>query len=167
MGNAGSIAVTEVKLSEEKRACLIYVTATEGNRDSVRARLEQGGYRVCEVKAELDDALAAKEGSRDLPVALTECITTSHVCVFLLPEETMNDGMIGDAADLANRLEKRIIGVIAGARVVYPESLDDHAHSMVRENSGRLDDAICGTEVWERPNRLPVADRPIEHVRCQ
>jgi hypothetical protein len=87
--------------------------------------------------------------------------------VFLLPEDEADDGAIDEAADLANRLEKRIVGVVAGARDSYPESLDDHAHSMVREDSDRLDDVICGSEVWEAPDRSLAGERPIKHIRCQ
>jgi hypothetical protein len=157
----------EAILSEQKRACLVFVAATEGGRDGVRVRLEQAGYVVCEVKADLEDAVAAREGGSNVPAALAECISSSELCIFLLPEEESSDGILGEAAGLANQLEKRFVGVVAGDRVGYPESFDDHAQSMVRQGSTRLDDAICGTEVWERPDRSPVADRPIKHVRCQ
>ncbi len=154
-------------MKNQKRACLVYVTATEGGRNAVKVRLEQRGYSVCEVRAEFDEALAAKAGKADLPIALAECIAGSDLCVFLLPEAEVDDCALDKASGLASQLAKRVIGVVAGIRTKYPESFDDSAQSMVRENSNRLDDAISGIEVWERPDRSPVADRTIKHVRCQ
>jgi hypothetical protein len=155
-------------LSDHKHACLVYVAATASSRGAVKARLEQEGYLVCEEKAELEDALAAHQGNKDhLPAALAECISAADLCVFLLPEGQADDGVLDEAASLANQLGKRIVGIVAGTRDRYPEPFDDHAHSMVREDSDRLDDAICGSEVWERPDRSPVGDRPIKHIRCQ
>ncbi|MDR6288815.1 hypothetical protein E9232_001322 [Inquilinus ginsengisoli] len=154
-------------MSDQKRACLIFVKATEGRRAAVRTRLEQNGYSVCEVEAELDDALAAQSGGSDLPAELIECISKSDLCVFLLPEAEANDGVLDDAAGLANNLGKRIVGIVSGDRIGYPQNLDDHAGSMIREGSDRFDDAVCGTDVWERPDRSPVVDRPIKHIRCQ
>lgn len=154
-------------MSDVKRACLVYVAATAAHRGPVKARLETNGYSVCEVEAPLEDALAAREGFADLPADLVDCISNSEVCVFLLPEDSANDGALDDAAGLANRLKKRIVGVVAGARDLYPQSFDDHAKSMVRDDSDRLDDAICGSEVWERPDRSPVGPRTITHIRCQ
>lgn len=154
-------------MSIQKRACLVYASATEGRRATVRARLEQNGYSVCEVRAELDDALAAQSGQGELPAELTDCISGADLSIFLLPESTANDGTLGDAAAFANGLGKRMVGIVAGNRREYPQSLDDHASSMIREDSDRLDDAICGTEVWEEPDRSPVPDRPIKHIRCQ
>lgn len=160
-------AATEVQLITQKRACLIYVEATAARRDKVKSRLIENGYSVCEVKAELDDALAAQAGQPGLPAALSECIAGSELCVFLLPEAQTSDCLLDSAAGLSNQLGKRIVGVVAGAREKYPRSFDDNAAAMVREGSARLDDAICGAEVWERPDRSQVADRPIKHIRCQ
>lgn len=154
-------------MSNQKRACLVYVRATEGGRATVRARLEQNGYSVCEVRAELDDALAAQSGQGEFPAELTDCISGSDLCIFLLPESAEEDWALDDAAGLAGRTGKRMIGVVAGNRREYPQSLDDHASSMIRESSDRLDDAICGAEVWEQPDRSLVPDRPIKHIRCQ
>ena len=154
-------------LSKQKRACLVYVAATDGSRAAVRARLERLDYVVCEVKAELADALAAQSGQGELPTELAECISASDLCVFLLPEAGVDDGLLGDAAGLANQLGKPILGVVVGGRTEYPQSFDDHARSMVREDSDRFDDAACGTEIWEQPDRTPVGGRKIRHIRCQ
>ncbi len=159
--------MTNHELANKKRACLVYVAATEAGRDAIRARLEQSGYSVCEIKAEQDVALAAQSGQVDLPIALAECITGSDLCVFLLPEEECDDCGLGGAAGLAVQLGRRIIGIVAGGRTEYPESFDTGAGSMLRIGSDRLDDAINGTDVWERQDRSPAVDRPIKHVRCQ
>lgn len=154
-------------MSDAKRACLVYVTATAAKRGPVKAQLEKSGYAVCEVKAQLEDAVAARAGSADLPGELADCISNSELCVFLLPEDDADDGILDDAAGLANRLQKRIVGVVAGARDIYPQSFNDHAKSMVRANGDRLDDAIFGSELWEGPDRSPVSPRTITHIRCQ
>jgi hypothetical protein len=154
-------------MSDGKRACLIYVTATAALRGSVKARLEARGYNVCEVKAEVDDALAAQGGSADLPAELVECIAQSEMCVFLLPTEAEGDGLIGSAAGMAGGLDKQMVCVVAGNRGEYPTELDDHAQAIVRQDSGRLDDAIGGAEIRELPGYSPSPDRTINHVRCQ
>jgi hypothetical protein len=151
----------------EKRACLIYVTATENDRAAVREELEGAGYVVCEVKAELDEALAAKAGEDGLRDEITACVGASELCIFLLPEDDADDGVIGTAAGYADSLGKRLIGIVAGSRTSYPDVLEDFAPSMVRVGSDRLAQAIAGDDVWEAADRSPVADRPIKHVRCQ
>lgn len=153
-------------MPDRKRACLIYVIATEAMRAPAKSRLEAQGYDVCEVKAEVEDAVAAQAGSHTLPAALAECIAQSDLCVFLLPEEADADGLIGAAAGMAGGLDKPSVCVVAGDREEYPAEVDDHA-SIVREDSDKLDDAICGGEVREAPDRSPSPDRKIDHVRCQ
>lgn len=157
----------ESKLPDQKRACLVYVSATEDGRAAARAGLEKLGYSVCEVKAELDDAQAARSQEGNLPVELADCISTSDLCVFLLPEIEADDGVLDVAASLANQLGKCIVGVVAGKRGEYPLGFDDHAASMVRKGSGRFDDAVCGAEIWEQPDGSLVTDRTITHIRCQ
>lgn len=154
-------------MSDGKRACLIYVKATEAMCNAVRARLEAQGYSVCEARAEVEDAVAAQGGSTDLPAELLTCITQSELCVFLLPEEADGDGLMGGAADVAGGLEKQMVCVVAGSRTDYPTELDDHAQAIIRDDSDRLDDAICGAEVREAPDRSPSPDRKIDHIRCQ
>ena len=153
-------------MPDKKRACLIYVTATEAMRAPVKSRLQAQGYDVCEVKAEVEDALAAQAGSSALPAILAKCIVESDLCVFLLPEEAEADGLIGAAAGMAGGLDKPSVCVVAGDREEYPAEVDDHA-SIVREDSDKLDDAICGAEVHEAPDRSLSPDRQIDHVRCQ
>lgn len=157
----------QVELSEEKRACLVYVAATEAGRHEVRARLEGSGYTVCEVKVELDVAIAAQAGETALPAALVDCISGSSLCIFLLPEMESDDCILGDAAGLSNQLGKRTIGIVAGARTKYPPTFEDQAESMLRLGSERLADAISGIEIWEKPDRSIVSDRTIDHIRCQ
>jgi hypothetical protein len=154
-------------MPDAKHACLVYVSATERLRGLVRSRLQAMGYSVCEVRAELDHALAAQAGSADLPVELVDCLTNSDLCIFLLPEVATADGLIGIAAGLAGGLDKLMVCVVAGNRADYPQSVDDHAQAVVREGSDRLDDAICGTEIREAPDRSPAPDRKIDHIRCQ
>lgn len=159
--------MTNHELANKKSACLVYVAATEAGRDAIKVHLEQSGYLVCEVKAEHGVALAAQSGQMDLPVGLAECITKSDLCVFLLPEKQLDDCGLGGAAGLAVQRGKRIIGIVAGDRIDYPESFITGAGSMLRMGSDRLDDAINGSDVWERQDRSPTIERRIKHVRCQ
>lgn len=151
----------------EKRACIVYVAATAGERAAVRKELEGAGYVVCEVKAEIEEALAAKAGQDGLREELAACIGASELCVFLLPEDDAQDGEIGTAAGYADGLGKRLIGVVAGARTSYPDVMEDFAPSMIRVGSERLAEAIAGADIWEAADRSPIADRKIRHVRCQ
>jgi hypothetical protein len=154
-------------MADPRRACLVYVAATQGNRAQVRAELEQAGFAVCEVLAAVDDARAAQAGAGDLPPALAACLRDAQLCVFLLPEDEKADGLIGAAAAEAQAGGKRIIGVVAGARERYPEALDDFARAMVRVGSGRLGEAVSGVEVWEAPGGGPIAKRDARNVKCQ
>lgn len=154
-------------MADPKKACLVYVTATRGSRAAVRAELEQAGFEVCEVLAEVDDARAAQAGTGDLPPALAACLRDAQLCVFLLPEDEAADGLIGAAAAEAQAGGKRMIGVVAGARNRYPEALDDFAGAMVRLGSGRLGEAVGGGEVWEAPGGGPIPKRDARNVKCQ
>lgn len=150
-----------------KRACLVYVTATASKRDAVRGHLEECGYSICEVKADLEDAIAAQAGEDALPDALKICIESSDVSVFLLPEDPAFDGLMGPAAGAADSCDKPVIGVVEGVRGIYPEEFQDTAHSMIREGSTTLPAALAGEEIWEKADRTRIVERPFKTVRCQ
>jgi hypothetical protein len=155
-------------MATKKKACLVYVKATEHNLEAVRFALLEAGYSICEVKAELKDAIAAKESQfEQVPKELKDCITESELCIFLLPEDEAEDGYLGGSASFAHKSEKRIIGVVAGARTVFPQPFEDAADSMIRAGSKRLSDVIAGKEIWENPDSSPVADRNIPRIKCQ
>jgi hypothetical protein len=154
-------------MPEPKRACLIYVEATANSRAAVRAHLEETGHSVCEVRASLDDALAAEAGMGDLPQTLEECISQASFCVFLLPENEADDELLGAAAGYTSRLGKSFVGVAAGARDEYPESFGDCAEAIVRKDSARLIEAIEGQRIWEQPDSGLLGNREIAHVTCR
>jgi hypothetical protein len=148
------------------KACLIYVRATEQKRDPIREKLEEAGYSVCAVKAELEDAVAAQAGEIAIPEALAECIRSADLCVFLLPEIGADDGCVGLGAGLASQLGKRVVGIVAGARADYPRDFET-AGGMIRQDSERFEQVIRGEDVWEEPDRSIIRDRTIKHIRCQ
>lgn len=150
-----------------QQACLVYVAATAEKRDAVRVQLKEAGYTVCEVKADLEEALASQAGQTALSDGLKECIESSDVCVFLLPEDPASDGLMGAAAGAADSCGKPVVGVIEGRRSTYPEEFQDTAHSMVREGSPSFPKAIGGEEIWERADRTRVTERPFKTVKCQ
>lgn len=152
---------------EQKVACLVYVAATANKRQAVVDRLHREGYQVREFKAPLKDALSAKAGRTPIPAALAQCIADADLCVFLLPEAEQDDCILGAAVELAGGSGKRVIGVVSGDRHQYPEGFEDIAESMLRHGSDRLEAAIRGDKIWERPDRSPVEDRKITHQRCQ
>lgn len=151
---------------EERKACLIYVAATDQVRQKVRTELAEAGYRVCEVRASLPDALAAQAGTEVIPDALADCIEGSNICVFLLPEVSDDDEGIPAGIGLAGQLGKRIVGVVLGARSEYPSGIE-LAKGLVRSSSPNLKQVICGEDMWEDPSGAPIKDRQIKHVRCQ
>jgi hypothetical protein len=151
----------------EKHACLMYVQATEKNRTEVRDQLSVAGYVVCEVRAELDEAQAAKAGEENLRDEIRDCVDNADLCVFLIPEDDEQDAQIGVAAGYADSAGKPLLGVVDGQRTTFPDVLEDFAPSMVRVGSERLTQAFAGDAIWERPDRTIVEARPIKHVRCQ
>jgi hypothetical protein len=153
--------------SDQKRACLIYVPATAAGRATVFQELEAKGYSVCEVEATLGEAKVVQSGLPALSEELRACLADAELCVFLLPENAADDAGIELAADAADGSEKRIVGVVAGARAAYPQVLDDGAESMLRVGSKRLAAAIAGESAWEAPGGTPATIRPIKRVRCQ
>lgn len=151
----------------QKRACLIYVSATEDGVLAAQQRLEAQGYSVCAVEADDADAKAAQSGDGGLPEPLMNCIESSDVCVFLLPSEAASDCLLGASAGAAIGQGKPIVGIVWGQRGDYPEEFGDYARSMVRRDSERIEDALAGAEIWEGPDRTLVPPRTIKHVRCQ
>lgn len=152
---------------DAKRACLIYVTPTAAQRAGVREQLEQDGFTVCEVKADLEDAIAAQTGSEELPDPLKDCIAGSDVAVFLLPDEASGDGLLTGAAGYADAAGKSIVCIVSGARTAYPEIFQDAADSMLRDGSGSLKEALSGGEIWEGADKAKITKRPMTHVKCQ
>jgi hypothetical protein len=159
---------TDKDRARSRIACIVYVHATANLRGPIKKRLEAEGYEVREIKASIDDALAAQAGvDVALPAELTRLIEESDLCVFLLPEVGGDDGFIDAVAGLANKLNKPVIGVVAGKRENYPPNLDDCAKAMVREGSSRISDALKGQEIWEKPDGSIPPDRTIKHIKCQ
>ena len=152
---------------DAKKACLVYVTPTAAQRPGVREQLEHDGFTVCEVKADLEDAIAAQAGSDDLPTSLKDCISGSEVCVFLLPDEASGDGLLAGAAGYADASGKSIVCIVSGTRTTYPEVFQDAAESMLRDGSSSLKDALSGGEIWESADKTKIQKRPMTHVKCQ
>jgi hypothetical protein len=154
-------------VSKDRRACLLYVAATANVREAARVKLEQEGYTVCEVRAELEVARAAEAGDVDLPAEVTDCMTGADLCVFLIPEYEVGDGLLVGCGGLAVELGKRFIVVAAGARETFPQVVDDGASAIVRDCDEGLIGAIRGDRVFVKPDGSRSPDRPIDHVRCQ
>lgn len=150
-----------------KRACLIYVSATAAMVSAARARLEGEGYRVCEVLADLDTAraAAAQDGSA-LPTALKDCIETADLCVFLLPESASGDGCMASGGGLASELGKPFIGVVEGGRDVLPEPFEKDAAGIVRNCDESLSEAIRGDRSFRNQDGT-ARERRIRHLKCQ
>jgi hypothetical protein len=151
----------------QKRACLVYVASTANQRSLMRQQLEAEGYQVCEVEARLDDALIAKGGSKDLPEAMTKCIEGAKTCVFLLPEDPKQDGLLGAGAGFADQLDKHFVGIVCGKRDYAPKVFEEHADSVVSCDSAHIPEAIHGKEVFEKPDGSPRERRKIDHITCQ
>ncbi len=150
-----------------KKACLIYVTATAGLRAGARARLEAEGYEICEVLADLDDAVAAEAGQPAISPQLKDCIDAAEVCIFLLPEDGSGDGCIGAGGNYASEVGKPFIAVVAGSRETLPQSFDADAAGVVHDCEDGLVDAIRGDTSFNRPDGSKAPPRKIDHVKCQ
>lgn len=151
---------------QQKRACLIYVDATADRRAHVRARLEQADYVVCEVRASLKDAKAAKAGAVCLPPEVQQCISDAEFCLILLPEDETDDGLIAGAAGFASQLGKPFITVVAGTREKFPDTIGDCSRAILRESSSRLANALASERVWERADQSRFRGRRIKNVTC-
>lgn len=152
---------------ETKKACLVFVTATADQRAAVRSQLETDGLTVCEVRADLEDAIAGQSGSDVLPQGLEACMADAEVCVFLLPDQPEEDGMLAGAAAGADASGKTLVCVVTGARTVYPEIFQDAAESLLRDGSSSLSEAVSGGSVWEGADKSRVTKRKMTHVKCQ
>jgi hypothetical protein len=152
---------------EQKRACLIYVAATAAAREGVRRALEGQGFNVCEVEATEEEAAEAQAGEQDLPRELKECIEASDTCVFLLPPDATDDGLLPAGAGAAEGAGKSVIGVVCGVRNELPQIFEDIAQAVVLEGSSRLCDVILGQEIFEDATGTPRPPREIDHIRCQ
>lgn len=150
-----------------KKACLIYVTVTTGLKAGARARLEAEYYDVCEVLADLDDAVSAEAGEPVLSADLKACIDTADLCVFLLPEDAAGDGSIGAGSGYASELGKPFIAVVGGERTTLPEPFDADAAGIVHDAEEGLTDAIRGDTSFNKPDGSKGSPRKTDHVKCQ
>lgn len=154
-------------MAEAKRACLVYTAATAGERDAVRKRLEDQGYDVCEVEAQLADAVAAQAGEADLPSELRACIDGAEVCIFLIPEDASAMGDLGGGIGAGNASGKRVVAVLVGQPQNLPQKVDDLADAVVRVDSDNLIPAVEGEKVWEAPGKEGGEPRKTKRVKCQ
>ena len=141
------------------------MSVTSHRRAEARARLEASGYLVTEVEADPSEASNVTEDG--VPTALAECLESSELCVFLLPDDQDDDGLIGASAATSGAQDKPIICIVSGDRTEYPQGIEDHADSVIRECNESFDEAIGGKHVWQAPDGSPVPPRKIKHVICQ
>lgn len=153
-------------METQKTACLIYVASLKQELPRVQESLEREGYKVVTLLVSLSVAQQIKENSGQVPAEVRACIEQADICVFLLPEETVEDVGLSGAAGLAGQLGKRIIGLVAGARTVYPEGFE-LAGAMIRLASPRLKSVLQGEDTWEAEDKSPIKERGIDHQRCQ
>lgn len=154
-------------MEHRKIACVIYVIATQNELPQVKESLKSQEFDTGCVLTTLEVAQAAQEGTAGgLPTPVRDCIANSQLCIFLLPANKEDDGGIGQAAQLAVQLEKRIIGVVAGDRDQYPDGFKAVA-SVIRVSSSALASAIQGKNIWESPNKSAIPERSIDHQKCQ
>ena len=154
-------------MTTTKKGCLVYVTATAGLRAGARARLEAEGYKVCEVLADLDDAIAAEAGEPFLSADLKACIDAADLCVFLLPEDAAGDGCMGAGGNYASELGKPFIAAVEGAREVLPQAFDADAAGVVHGLDEELTDAIRGNSSFKKPDGSNAPLRKTDHIKCQ
>lgn len=149
------------------KACVIYVAETQARLAGVVERLKAQGYEVCEVSADLPTAQITAAGASELPAEIRACIDGADLCVILLPSEPDCDDAIGEAAAYADQQQRRMVCIVEGARIAYPEAIMDVGKCVVRADSPRLDDAIRGDDFWEGPDGKPAPERPYTVVKCQ
>jgi hypothetical protein len=154
-------------MTEQRKACLVYVAATADRRANVRSALEARGYKVDEVEVPVPEAAAAQSTEGETPEGLRDCVHTADLCVFLLPEEEADDGLLGAAGGVADGLGKPLLGVFCGERIEAPQVFEDIGGAVVRQDSDRLLDAIDGKEIFENPDGSLRERRKIDHVKCQ
>lgn len=154
-------------MTKAKRACLVYTASTAGDRDAVRKRLEDGGYDVCEVEAQLADAVAAEAGEAAIPADLQACIDASEVCIFLIPDDASALGDVGSGIGVGNASGKRVVAVLAGQPKNLPQKVDDLADAVVCVDSDELIPAVEGKPVWEAPGKEDGQPRKTKRVKCQ
>lgn len=150
---------------DRPKACIVYVPETAATVATVRAELETQGFTVCDAEAVGD--LAGTLQEEQLPQPVVDCMKGAELCVFLLPENVADDGLIGLSAAMVGSAEIRTIGVYAGGRTSFPEALDERAESIIRVEGPNLPEAISGVPIWEKPDGQRVAEREIIRVRCQ
>lgn len=153
-------------METQKTACVIYVASLESELPRIQEDLVRECYKVISLLVSLDVAQHIKENRGQIPPKVRECIEQADLCVFLLPEETTEDGGLNGVAGLAGQLGKRIVGLIAGARTVYPEGFE-LAGAMIRLASPRLKSVLQGEDTWETTDKSPIKKRDIDHQRCQ
>ncbi|MBX9403153.1 hypothetical protein K4L06_17730 [Lysobacter sp. BMK333-48F3] len=153
-------------MSRQKKACVIYVNSNKDELPRVQEELEQNGYAVCSALASTEAARGLLHDESDVSETIRNCISNAELCIFLIPEELEQDGEIHGAASVAGQLGKRMVGLVGGARTVYPQEFDI-AGAIIRISSARLANVIQGEDVWESADNAPIKDRVIDHQKCQ
>lgn len=150
-----------------KKACLIYIQATEPFVEDTTALLEAAGFEVCVEIADAEVAQQAKEGKAGLPENIEKCIKDADECVILYPGDDASDVSLGGVGGACSDSGARVVGVCCGTREQSPADVDDFADSYVHSDSPKLSDAINGESCWENSDRTPAPPRKIDRVKCQ
>lgn len=150
----------------QKTACVIYVASTSVELATVKQSLERESYKVRSLLVSADVAQYIRDNDGQVPPKVRECIEQADLCIFLLPEDPAEDSGLHGAAGLAGQMGKRVVGLVAGSRAIYPAEFE-LAGSMVRFSSPRLRSVIQGENIWEEADTSPAKDRDIDHQRCQ
>lgn len=150
----------------QRTACVVYVASTKVELAPVKQNLESEGYKVTSLLVSADIAQYIKDNQGQVPPKIREYIEQADLCIFLLPEEPAEDSGMQGAAGLASQIGKRVVGLVAGSRTIYPTEFD-LAGSMIRLSSPRLKSVIQGENIWEEADKSPAKERDINHQRCQ
>lgn len=150
----------------QKTACVIYVAVTKAELSPVKKSLESEGYKVTCLLVSADVAQYIKDNDGKVPPEIRENIEQADLCIFLLPEDPAEDSGMQGAVGLAGQMGKRVVGLVAGSRDIYPTEFE-LAGSMIRLSSPRLKSVIQGENIWEEADESPTKDRSIDHQRCQ
>lgn len=145
------------------KACIVFTTGLEQKAQTVSQQLNERGFEVCMTGAEQPEVEAAK-AEKPVSDEIQSCIDKAVISIFLIPEDGY-EHMKG-AAEHAASCGTRMV-VIAENVESLPQVFDDHAYSVLRIDSPRLDEVIGGLPVWERADGNPRDERDIDRVLCQ
>ena len=134
----------------------------------LKSLLEGRGVAIRDSSITTDNPNDAKSEAYIKGEILAPNINWAGKVIVIITPDTKNHAWVDWEIEYAERQGKEIIGVWApdadGCEI--PESLEQHADSLVTWNADKIIDALNGTRIWQSSDGSSRVPQPVNRIGC-